>query len=61
VEFVVDEAGRVMHPFVVRSSRAGFEAPTLRAVEKWRFEPGKKDGRAVRFRMQIPVTFSLKT
>lgn len=61
VEFVVDESGKVTQPFVVRSSRASFERPTLRAVEKWRFEPGKKDGRAVRFRMQIPVHFSLST
>lgn len=61
VEFIVDESGRVTQPVVIRSSRAAFESPTLRAVEKWRFEPGKKDGRAVRFRMQIPVRFSLST
>lgn len=59
VEFTVDESGRVLRPRVVRSSHAAFEASTLRAVEKWRFEPGKKDGRAVRFRMMVPVRFSL--
>jgi protein TonB len=59
VEFVVDETGRVQQPRIVRSTRAGFESATLRAVEKWRFEPGKKDGRAVRFRMVVPVQFSL--
>ena len=59
VEFTVDEGGRVLRPRVIRSSHTAFEASTLRAVEKWRFEPGKKNGRAVRFRMMVPVTFSL--
>lgn len=60
VEFTVDESGRVLRPRVIRSTHAAFEASTLRAVEKWRFEPGKKNGRAVRFRMMVPVTFSLE-
>jgi protein TonB len=59
VEFVVDETGRVQQPRIVRSSRTGFELATLRAVEKWRFEPGKKDGRTVKFRMIVPVQFNL--
>ena len=59
VEFTVDEDGRVMDPRVVRSSQAMFEAPTLTAVAKWRFEPGRKSGRAVRFRMMVPVRFGL--
>ena len=59
VEFMVDESGRVFNPRVVRSSNAAFEPATLRAVAKWRFEPGKKNGRAVRFRMMVPVTFNL--
>jgi protein TonB len=60
VEFVVDESGRVQHAHVVRSSAAAFESSTLRAVERWRFEPGKKNGRAVRFRMVVPVSFNLE-
>ena len=59
VEFTVDEAGRVLNPRVLHSSNAVFEAPTLRAIAKWRFEPGRKDGRAVRFRMALPVQFTL--
>ena len=59
VEFTVDESGRVLRPRVIQSTHTAFEASTLRAVEKWRFEPGKKNGRAVRFRMMVPVTFSL--
>ncbi len=60
VEFMVDEDGRVMNVRVVRSSHATFEAPTLTAVAKWRFEPGRKNGRAVRFQMRVPVRFGLE-
>lgn len=61
VEFVVDEQGRVQLARVVESTDARFEAATLRAVQKWRFEPGKKNGRPVRFRMVAPVVFNLDT
>lgn len=60
VEFVVDENGHVRNPRVVRSSDTVFEAATLRAVERWRFEPGKKNGKPVRFRMAVPVVFNLE-
>jgi protein TonB len=60
VEFVVDEAGHVLAPRVLHSSDPLFEAPTLRAVAKWRFEPGRRDGRVVRFRMAVPVAFAVK-
>lgn len=59
VEFVVDETGHVLNPCVVRSNDPVFEEPTLRAVAKWRFEPGRKGGRVVRFRMAVPVEFSV--
>ncbi|MEO5961553.1 MAG: energy transducer TonB, partial [Opitutaceae bacterium] len=60
VNFMVDEAGRVSEARVVRSSDSVFEEPTLRAVSKWRFEPGRVHGDLVRFRMSVPVVFSLK-
>jgi periplasmic protein TonB len=59
VEFTVDESGRVLDPRVVRSSDRVFEEPTLRAVLKWRFEPGRLHGKVVRFRMAVPVQFNL--
>jgi protein TonB len=43
----------------VRSSAQVFDEPTLRAVARWKFEPGRKDGRAVRFRMSVPVVFNV--
>jgi protein TonB len=60
VEFVVDESGAVLAPRVVHASDRVFEEPTLRAVAKWRFEPGRRDGRVVRFRMAVPVLFTLE-
>ena len=59
VEFTVDESGRVLEPRVVHSTDRAFEAPTIAAVSKWRFEPGRRDGRVVRFRMIVPVVFNL--
>ncbi len=59
VEFTVDESGRVIEPHVVRSTDRIFEEPTLRAVAKWQFEPGRRAGRIVRFRMAVPVVFNL--
>lgn len=59
VEFVVDEEGRVHDPRVMNSSDRVFDEPTLRAISRWRFEPGRKDGRVVRFRMAVPVDFNL--
>jgi protein TonB len=59
VEFVVDYDGRVLNPHVVSSSSFIFEEPTIRAVSQWRFEPGRRQGKAVRFRMMVPVEFHL--
>lgn len=55
--FIVDENGRVMNPMVQKSTAPVFEASALKAVKQWKFEPGKKNGKAVRFRMRVPITF----
>ena len=59
VEFVVDESGAVLAPRIVRSTDHVFDEATLRAIVRWRFEPGRRDGRVVRFRMALPVVFKL--
>lgn len=59
VEFVVDESGQVREPRVVSATDRIFEETTLRAVAKWRFEPGRRGGQIVRFRMAVPVVFNL--
>jgi len=59
VQFTVDESGTVLNPRVIRSSHRDFEEPTLRAVSRWRFEPGTKNMKPVRFIMTVPVVFSV--
>jgi protein TonB len=59
VDFLVDEAGVVSDVRVMSATRSEFEESTCRAVAKWRFEPGTRNGRPVRFRMSVPVVFSL--
>ncbi|HVS52084.1 MAG TPA: energy transducer TonB [Opitutaceae bacterium] len=59
VEFIVDEAGRVRDARIVRSTDRVFDEPTLHAVAKWRFEPGRAHGQIVRFRMAVPVVFNV--
>ncbi len=55
--FIVDEQGHVINPRVRSSSDPAFENPALNAVKRWIFEPGKKNGKPVRFRMLVPITF----
>ena len=59
VEFEVNAAGTVVTARVVRSTHREFEAPALRAVLRWRFEPGRRFGRAVPFHMTIPIQFTI--
>lgn len=57
VLFVVDQTGKVESPMVQNSTDPVFEKPAVSAVKQWRFEPGKRNGEAVRFRMRVPITF----
>ena len=55
--FIVDQRGRVENPVVQQSTDPVFEKAALAAVKQWKFEPGRRSGQAVRFRMRVPVTF----
>lgn len=55
--FIVDEGGRVENPIVQKSSDPVFDQAALGAVKQWKFEPGKRSGQPVRFRMRVPITF----
>lgn len=57
VVFVVDEDGRVQNPVVQQSPDPVFDRAALDAIKKWKFEPGKRNGKPVRFRMRQPITF----
>jgi protein TonB len=60
VGFIVDPDGNVRNATALRSTSREFEDSAVQAVGRWTFKPGKKDGKAVFTRMQVPVVFSLK-
>ncbi|MBE7557730.1 energy transducer TonB [bacterium] len=55
--FAVDRQGRVEEPRVQKSTDPVFEQPALAAVKQWKFEPGRRNGEPVRFRMRVPISF----
>lgn len=59
VEFIVDSNGNVVAVQVINSSQREFELPAVQAVQKWKFKPGRKGGRAVNTRVQQVITFNL--
>lgn len=59
VIFIIDSNGRVTNAKVQKSTHQAFERPALTAVKKWKFDPGKRGGKPVQFRMRAPITFSL--
>ncbi|MBE36925.1 MAG: hypothetical protein CMI16_15450 [Opitutaceae bacterium] len=46
-------------PYLINRTDRRFEEAALRAVSKWRFEPGRRHGRVVQFRMAVPIIFRL--
>jgi len=59
LEFIVDDKGDVRDVNVVSSTHREFESPAVQAVQKWKFSPGRKGGKAVNTHMMIPVAFTL--
>jgi TonB family protein len=59
---VVKETGDVGDVTVTRSldTRYGLDEEAVKAARQWRFEPGKKDGKAVPVQITLELTFSLK-
>jgi periplasmic protein TonB len=60
IRVLVDERGHVLQALVLRTSGDDtLDALALRAVERWRFEPARRDGAAVRAWASVPITFKL--
>ena len=57
--FVLDENGRVSDPRVESSSRPEFEAPALKALSRWRFKPGTRDGKPVKTYVRQQIVFRI--
>jgi len=60
VQFLVDAKGNVRNVKIIRSTNPGFDENVLRAVRTWRFEPGKKNGKKVTTRVQVPIPFTTR-
>lgn len=61
VQFIVTPEGAVKHIDVLDSHPPGtFEVAARRAVQKWRFKPGKKDGHPVAVQMELTIKFQLE-
>jgi protein TonB len=61
LRIVIDEEGRVGRIEVVRApdSRFGFDLAAIEAVKRWRYEPGRLDGRPVAVEALVLVEFTL--
>ena len=60
-QFTVNEDGTISDILILKSPSAGFNKEVMRVVKKLpAFKPGIQQGRAVKVRFCLPVTFSLK-
>ena len=59
LDIVVEASGDVSDVTVAKSLDPGLDASAVETVRKWRFEPGTRDGRAVRVAVRVEMTFKL--
>lgn len=60
VQFIIDEEGNVVDPFVIRGIGGGCDEEALKAASKAKFIPGRQRGRPVMVRFSLPITFHLE-
>jgi TonB family protein len=59
LDLVIDEQGRVEDVSIIRSI-PGLDEAAVAAARQWQYEPVRVDGRAVKVRLTVPITFALK-
>ena len=60
LSFIITTKGTVRNARVVESSPPGvFEESALKAAEKYRFSPGRKDGKPVEACTRMPIVFTM--
>ena len=60
LECVVETDGSVGEVKVVKALHDDLDEAAVNAARQWQFKPGTKDGKAVRVRVALEMTFSLK-
>jgi len=60
LECVVEPDGSVGEPTVLKSLDPGLDEEAVKALRQWQFKPGTKDGKAVRVRITLEMTFTLR-
>lgn len=60
VRFILDDKGKIVNPKVVKAEPVDvFENAALNAVNQWKFQPAKKDGKNVNVAMVVKLNFKL--
>lgn len=59
LQFIIRPNGTTSDIKVLSSSHPAFEEPTIRAVRKWRFEAGEKNGKKVPVYARITIPFNV--
>ena len=59
LSLIVDESGRAVSIKVTKPLGLGLDQKAVEAVQKWRFKPGMKDGKAVPVIASVEVSFRL--
>lgn len=57
IGFIINEDGNVVDPRIVKSTEDKLNDVALECVQKWRFNPGQKDGKKVPVRVVVPLRF----
>ena len=60
IECVVETDGGTGDIKVVKPLDPGLDQEAVKAVRQWKFKPGTKDGKAVRVRITLELTFTLR-
>jgi protein TonB len=60
VSFEVTPTGRVVNATILQSSNRLFDAPTLRAINQWKYAPALKAGVPVKSKVNELVTFAIE-
>jgi TonB family protein len=60
IDFVVDVHGQVRNAVIIESDNPAFDELALKALRRWKFQPGTRDGQPVNMRSRVPMVFSME-